>query len=334
MPHRGTVNPADAPRHWAGWQEYARLEMDLGGPDPQVQLASQMIINGTTSPAERAWRAGCYIGPYTVSSGELFWTELELGASDAEIRAGVDKLWPLLTIKQERRAVKSRARMAEYLVSYRDWVQGRLPVIHGTGDYDELWDSMRADVRYAGRYATIKLLEVLRRVGAVTAAVPDLRPAGAWSPRLTLSWLLPEHADLLNGGDSMLALRQIVDLADGVRRRMSESMQRDINPFTFEVLCCNYRQSLRDKYPGRGHDSELAAFAKAAPYWWEQDGGSTLLETRQRLWDPRCLGEWHGWQGVRKELGTTPSQHDYFWSDLLYSYGATTDLSNPVRWDE
>ena len=107
-----------------------------------------------------------------------------------------------------------------------------------------------------------------------------------------------------------------------------------LDPFTFEVLLCNYRQALKSKYPGRGHDSELKYWHKARPYWEATGRRSLFLEARQALFDWRCLGEQAGWDpAARKELGDTWQKYGYFWSDLEYDFTRTTDLAHPVRRD-
>ena len=334
MSKRQTVSrtPEDVERHRQGFKDYANLEMDLGGPDPQLTLAVSMI-RGEATPdlTELAWRSGCYISVYTVSGGEILWTELSPRSSAEETRVVVAREWSRLGMRQERRAVKSPQRLAEHLTSYRRWVMNELFLCDRT-NYEDLWASMRTHVRYTGRYAAVKTLEVLRRVGVVSAAMPDMRPEGAWSPRLTLSYLVPEHDEPLNGGDSVATLATVRDIAEDIRLELVPFVGREMDPFTFEVLLCNYRQGLRDKYPGRGHDSELSYSRKAQPYWDEREGVSPFLQQREKLWDPRCLGEQHSWTGVRKELGTCPSQHGYFWSDLVFNYDATEDLADPVRW--
>jgi len=325
---------ADVEHHRNGFRDWVNLEMDLGGPDPQVSLIVRMIKDSTWDLAERAWRAACWVSIYTVACGEMLWKELPSTVSDKEIRAAVDKVWPLLTIRMERRAIMSAPRLTRFLSSFRDWINDELFELD-RADYEAIWNSAREHIHFSGRYSTIKVLEVLRRLEVVSAALPDLRPDGAWSPRLTLSFLRPDKDAVLNGGNSAETLAEVLDIFEDMRTEMNPFIGRPqpLDPFTFEVSLCNYRQSLKTKYPGRGHDSELACYKKTEPYWKYSGHTSAFLITRYMMWDRRCLGELHGWNAVRKEVGETIAQHGYYWSDLVYDYTRTTDLAHPVRWD-
>ncbi len=303
------------------FSDYATLEMDLGGPDPQVSVATSMACS-RSDPIERAWFAGCYVSVYTVTGAEILVERLSSSATDAEIANMIGTRWPIPMRMERKAAGVGQSALARCLSTYRDW----LVVAPRDADYDRLWSSLDP-VHSFGRYTKIKLLEVLRRVGFVSAHMPDIRPSTKW-PRLGLRWLRPdsEHMIPLTGGSTAT----INDIAEETRLMMTERLRRALDVFTFEVLLCNYRQTIKGKYPGRGHDSELG-------FWRRSHADRTsFFETRHELWSPFCLGEKQGWDGVRSELGSMFTEFNYLWSDLRYDYNATKgtgDFANPVRRD-
>jgi hypothetical protein len=320
-------------RNWELLTDWALLELDLGGPDPHLDMAAHMI---KSEPDEiiRAWKAACYIAVYTVAGGEILWTELPNDPTNREIAAAVEKVWPYLSIRNERRVVRSKPKLVNHLRSVREWVFREYAEWDVWG-YTRLWYRMNEKIKYSGRYAIMKFIEELWRADAGGAHAYDMRAAGAWSPRLTLSYLYPVYFEELNGGNSGKTLTLVDEVFQRGRRELAYRLDREIDPFTFEVILCNYRQSLKGKYPGRGHDSELKYAVKAAPYWQERGEDSQIWKTRAELYDIKCLGEISGWTGARKDLEKTMSKtgEGYYWSDLLYDYMNTPDTNTtPVPW--
>lgn len=289
-------------------------------------------------PAERAWRACCYVGPYEISTGmriALEWPRPTVLADPASFTTWVHDTWPKWQIRRERRAARTPRKMSEALLSAASWA-GR--VAEGTyATYDEAWRSMDRGLRFYGRYAGIKVLEALHRGGVVPYGAPDIRPANAWSPRTTLAWLFPEEdARFLRGGDRPAVLAAINQDVLQLQERLAHVHPegRVYTLFELEVLLCNYRQALVNKYPGRAHDTDLK-YGRAADAAWGYT--SRVWDFRRQLFDPKVLGESGGgpprWVGVRDELGTTLPAHGYFWSDLRFDYTRTTDLASPVAWE-
>ncbi len=104
-----------------------------------------------------------------------------------------------------------------------------------------------------------------------------------------------------------------------------------LSTYQFEVLLCNYRQTLTKTYVGRHHDSELEQYTKVRNWFgMEHMMMFDFLRKRKDIFPPECLGELNGWTDKRKELNTVFADHGYFWSDLRFDYSKTTDLANPV----
>lgn len=323
--------------HRAAFADFASLELGTGGPDPHLSIAAHAMrarIQGATD-VDAAWLAACYVGPYEVTTGSIIafqWPLSRVLMDPLGFSAWIRDTWPRWQIRRERRAARTPVKMAQCLISCAQWVATEFDAARTLPTYQGLWAATEPHLRYLGRYAAIKLLETLARAGLVVAQASDIRPAGAWSPRLTLSWLYPSAEELLvRGGDRPAVLEQVNILAADFLQWLELTLERPVGWFNLEVLLCNYRQALENKYPGRPQDTDLKYHRKAVAAW--EDLHPVMLDVlglRQQLFPSQVLGELQGWPGVRDELGTTHAQHGYFWSDLRYSYARTTDLSQPV----
>lgn len=331
--HTLAKNAEEAEFYRQNFFEFTRLELATGGPDQHLDF-SRWMGNDGVDDRELAWRAGCYINPYVVISSAVLWSAWSLDdvLADNNLEDWLRQHWRGIPLRRERRAVRSPIKLAQCMREYATWVENELP---GLVDrpYLELWESLGAHIKGFGRYASNKLCETFRRYGIMHEGMPDIRPAGAWSPRWTLSFLYPEHDELLNrGGDGQRALAQINEIAAGLLVELNERFEAPIDYFVMETLLCNYRQALEWRYPGRSHDSELAYYYKAEEYWGQEAlaGMCDFFGTRLKLFPHECLGELHGWRAPRKELDETFTNHGYLWSDVEYDYSRTTDLARPA----
>ena len=321
--------------------DFCELELETGGPDHHID----MLVHGIggdrgLTDKDLVWRAGCYIAPYVVATGAAIWSHWDAEgvlARPHEFRVWIRDNWSGLKLRRERRAVRSPAKLAKCLETYAWWVTDSAnPILRDSEPcpYDEAWVSVDTGVMYFGRYATIKLLETIRRMTGGVSPLPDIRPGGAWSPRLTLSVLYPQHAALLvDGGSSRDTLHAINEIADTELYRLGMALGRPVSMFQLEVLLCNLRQAIERKYPGRPLDTELGYFHDVATYWGQDVlfGAIDFFGARGRLFPEHCLGELQGWSGPRDELGLTYRDHNYFWSDTRYDYHASqNDLARPV----
>jgi hypothetical protein len=327
---------ADAAFHRDNFSLFCELELDAGGPDSHMEIIGYTM--GDLPAAERIWRAGCSIAPYSVGAAAAIWREWNIRrvlTEGGKLDDWVREHWRGLPIRRERRAVKSVPKLARCLREYARWAARGMARF---ASYDEAWESVRDEVTFFGRYATIKLLETLHRYCGLEPALGDIRPRGAWSPRLTLSYMYPEFDRELNGkSDSPEVLGFVNRLATDTFYRVRERVGDRLTYFKLEVLLCNYRQALERKYPGRVHDSELGLFKQAEVYW----GADRLRRAvdfygaRAALFPRRCLGELRGWVGARDELNY--GDLGYMWSDVLYDFCATKqrgDFTQPVRWED
>ncbi len=317
--------------HWKAFEDFARLELETGGPDVHMRLLEHVMADMTE--IERVWFIGCYVGPYNVPTAEVFYRYVT--PRDAMLHQyctarWLEDNWQGFVIRKERRPVKSPRQMAEYLASYAAWMQD-FDQIRRVATYDELWEKVN-EIRYVGRYAALKLCEVLKRYTSIKPGQTDMRPKGGWSPRIGLAYLYPEHKEQLFGNDCKENLVLTNTLGEGVRKYLTHNLGRHIDHFHAEVFLCDYKQAWHgSQFPGKSNDSELQHYLRVQSYW---EMPSRLPEARLKLLDHRTLGELHGWSDVRKELGHVLKEHGYTWSDTLYDYKRTVDLAHPVRWGE
>jgi hypothetical protein len=317
--------------HRDAFVDYGVCELGLGGPDPHLKLAVAAMLE-TDDLEERAWRACCYVGPYEVSTGAVLWTHWPLRvvlAHPAEFSEWLRQNWKGLQFRRERRAARTPVKLADALISASHWVTTELFSIQ-KADYEKLWQSTNAGLRYYGRYALIKLTEALWRGGVVAARTVDIRPRGGWSPRETLSLLFPEDAEQLNGNDRLENIRVVLLRMEEARGWLSEAVGEPVSYFDVEVLLCQYRRALEGGgYPGRSHDTDLSYYGKVRGYW----GAVPLpfFRRRRALFPAEVLGEIQGWLGAREGLADTYHEHGYFWDDRVYDFMKTADLARPTR---
>lgn len=310
-------------------------ELSTGGPDPHIALAAHLATAYDKVDAQEVfWRAGCYVAVYTVFCAEALWQALPLERALALGPIGLESWvrdhWAGMALRNERRPVKSVKKLAEHLSSLATWCSGAAL----GGDYGFYWESYNGEVRYVGRYATIKYLETIKQAFDLDIEQPGIMPAGAWSPRLTLSFMHPNFDELLNrGGDRPPTLATVDELAEATRFDLEEHYGEPVSNFQIEVLLCNFRQALKGRYPGRSHDSELKYRDKVKGFWINvREHDSHFFSAREALFDPRVLGERNGWDRPREVLEDTHPKYGYFWSDAFYDFNQTTDFSKPVRW--
>lgn len=287
-------------QHWDAFARFCAAELATGGPDPQVELTAR--ATDRLHDREAAVFAGCFVGPYTCGAAGPLMFASPISARDVNLAAFISLHWEGLPRRRERRAIDKRSgeKLAECLLSWQAWVDHDLPHLRNR-PYDELYTSVRHHVKYMGRYAAMKVLEVLFQRDLITHQQDSICAAGAKFPRRTLALLWPDHAEALTSSSDASALLELANrLAAATKERVDVASW-----FNFETLLCNYRQALAGKYAGRSHDRELAHFRRAETYW-----GPVILEwfpfykLRVRLFPRRCLGELGDppWYGARPEL--------------------------------
>lgn len=287
-----------ATRHWQLFTEFCQAELASGGPDPQVELTGRAAARHPQPDVAAGW----FVAPYTCGAAAALWhwmdvdDEVKLQQLLLEHQAG-------LPTRRERRVIwgRDQLKLARCLLAWRRFALEELPGLR-SAPYDELYRAVNNHALYFGRYATMKVIEVLYQAGRVENPQTDLRANGAKFPRRALALLYPQHAERLNSKSND---RETLAFVDRVASAVKEGSGVE-TWFDFETLCCNFRQSLSGKYPGRSHDRELAHWIRAEAHFGADHLNAFLpfYELRQALFPVEYLGE-HGappWTGARPEL--------------------------------
>lgn len=301
--------------HHEGFADFCRLDKLSGGPDSHMTTIVHMA-KGTLDPA---WLAGLYAAVYNVPMAWKLYDRFPTRGHAEFVHPWLEDNWKSIVMRRERkRPVGSPTKLSECIQSYARWID----TPRTEGSYEELWESVDR-VKYFGRYAKMKILECLYRMGETAYPQPDARAKGGWSPREGLALLYPQQETLLKyGGDRPDVLRVVEALAVDANRNLK------LTPYEFQVLICDYKQVAvtERQYPGRSVDSELSYHTKVG---FED---LTMFAARENLFPQWALGEKRGWPGVREELGTFFVKTGTMWSDSLFDYLASKDdVYHPVR---
>jgi len=331
-----SLTEADAIEHRRRFIEFSRLELATGGPDHHLYTIAK-LARETDDKRTAAWMIGCYMGPYNIPGGLVinnYWSASQVLDGPVALEAWLRANWAGIPFRRERRPARAPHRLAPYLTSYATWLDWLFANGPETLTYNELWESLE-DVKTIGRYSGMKLLEGLRRAGVTRAEMPDLRigTGGDWSPRLSLSYMYPKYDELFNRTQGRVASKRIEQFADGLYRDYYKDEIDLPDVYHFEVLLCDYKQSVDGKYyPGRPLDSEIGQLYKARAAFPAIDF-DRVFEIRRELFDECYLGEYKNrWSDRREALGETMNQHGYYWTDARYNYVPSLDLANPVVW--
>ena len=337
------------PAHWDLFTEFAKFEMLSGGPDPHVAFVGGH--SAFEEYDERLWRGFVYISAYNVASAEIIWKAWPWSRAINEgdmMEEWFEDNWKGITTRTERKSVRIISNMAVFFRDSASWVKAVMnnekkylddPNISPEERYNIMYDDVIHSVKYLGRYVAIKLLEYFKRYLEVDIELPDVRPIGGWSPRMTLSLLFPEMIVNFLGKDSPENLRLLDEHANEALHRLHMVGLTQADHFTLEVALCNYRQSYVGSklYPGRTHDTEKRYLNKILPHW-EQNDPSMLEDlqfynVRKAIFPPEHLSELASttWEVRSSEIGVI-AKEGMIWSDLLYDYNITKlggDFHNP-----
>lgn len=313
--------------------DFVAFEGAAGGPSPNLKLIKAAAdAGGASTPADRAWLAGCYAAVYNTPSSVQLWSDWPLGrllksAADHgphELVAYLRSNWDGIVIHSNRRRTHANIEklasgmlgLAAFAVE-EGWEKG--------DDYDRLWADVTA-VPAIGRYFGIKLAGTLHALGLTEAQQYDIRPRGAKNGRRTLALL---HDDMKL--DQRAGNRKvIIDHVDGVAFQTKlwlETIGLKTSWFEFEALLCEFNQMVKgDRYPQKTSDADLDALYKMETHFSTSHRAFEIVREARR----RVLPEYAVDVLKRKELLDVYAKHGYVWSDAVYDYGATTDLSDPV----
>jgi hypothetical protein len=303
--------------------DFGILKLAADGSDSYIMGAVETALR-TDDPL---WSAGVFTTFYAPPAQEFFcnwWSRRDVLDHPAHVLDWVTRNWKGLPLSGARRTgAFTPVKVMAALMGWAEYLEFDGPYRLTGYDFDEAFTMFLRNVPYHGRYTGLKLYETVRRLGAPLALVDNIVPRGGKTPRKGLTMIFPQHPYAVNDD---AALREANELADELRKELHTTW------FNVEMLLCNFGKAVKGSYyPGHAVDRELAHAAKAEGWFGERAG--ELRAVRQDLYPRVCLGEHNDWFSTRKELERCYAAHGYFWSDLLYDYGKTTDLSQPYRRD-
>jgi hypothetical protein len=206
--------------------------------------------------------------------------------------------WKALPVRREMRSHRMLEKRHQCLLDFAAYA---LSNRWKKGDFDHTWEDTQKQIKYYGRYMSIKVLELMHRTIRPDMSSYDIRAAHAWSPRAALALLYPKHAEWM--ADRKRNDPETVNRVEKYASEVYEDLHAhdiDVSYFELQGLLCNYKEMLYGRfYPGAGHDEDIEYMREyardfdARPWW----------KTRRKVFDPRYLGEISGWDGLRPEEG-------------------------------
>lgn len=292
--------------HWPLFRKFIRAEKAVGGPDCQFTL---LIEHAKTERPGRLldghdwmWLIGCYGAHHcAMPAFEVFrvFRALDVINKPRVLRTWLKDHWSALPVRREMRSHRMLEKRWTCLVDFARYANSDR---WKRGMFDDLWTDTQAQIKYYGRYMSIKVLELMRRTGVRPDVHSyDIRAAHAWSPRAAMALLYPHHAEWL--GDRSRNDPATVRNVERYARKIHDDLTRhgiDVSFFELQGLLCNYKEMLYGRfYPGAGHDEDMEYMKEYAadfdPKPW--------YKTRARIFKHKYLGEISGWDGLRPEEG-------------------------------
>lgn len=292
-----------APIHRRLFTDFCRVEMEGGGPDPQVRLTAEAVRQ---HPNFSPHLAGLFVVPYSCAGAAILWRLVERKPDPLTWVPWLEQHGGGIPVRKERRPVKGHwGRFAACAASWLEWCDKTYPSM-AERPYQEVYASVTKDVKYFGRYATMKLLEVMYQAGLTASAQDTIVPRDGKFPRKTMALMMPEHAELLAGKREEA---EVDALADRIRQSVSARTGYDITWFQIETMLCIYRQSLAGKYPAGRHDSELGHWTRTMEHYGPDVAAQLTAQfpfsdLRRQIYPVEYLGEFNDppWFGIRPEL--------------------------------
>lgn len=205
---------------------------------------------------------------------------------------------PCLRINIERRGLRG-GKIVEALKSYSCLVaatpQHHWLMATTDGKFDRLWDFLQK-VKFVGRWAAFKWLDLLKHVLDYDIEFQDMRLAYCTGPRQALEelYLDGQRNDRQDG--PYIEWLNVVGMQ---LRRALGSSGLSLTYDELETVLCNFHSTMHGRYYV-GHDidehlGDLVAWPASGLHtvWWK---------ARVAVLDRRLLGEHNGWNGVRKDL--------------------------------
>jgi hypothetical protein len=324
---------------WKTFAEFTAAEQATGGPDPHMNCVGEIARQAGLGWLSTAWLGALYCAVYNVPTALALHREFPDPEAVEKTRTleWLRSNWKGITFRPERKTVRTPERLSKCLDSFAAFVRrldkatDRWSKITSAADRFEQAFLDVQTVYSIGRYASEKYLEYGRRFCAFGVEVEDIRAKGGWSPREGLALLFPEHAEVITGGDDPETVGLVEDMAAVALKRLQKEWSVKLDFYNFQVMLCDYKQAAvgRHNYPGKSHDKELYYDAVITPHWGTV--AVDMYRARAELFPHWALGEFAGWTGIRDELSKVLVDHGYVWTDAVYDWACSPDLSRPTE---
>jgi hypothetical protein len=286
---------------------FARYQVQSGDIDPVYPVLGEISTRVCEDETERLELVLLYVAYYNLASALTAWLDgyrfdRELTDDEARYPTGVERR-AHRDVRQFRahlvdlRQIKSRfgsgreglePQVEEPLLRWQA-IQQRLETVHGNG-----------------RWAGYKTGEILDTVLEWSCAPPDAGHANSTGPRHGLTLLFPSTGALVGNGRETIA--ELDAVTDDLCQRL------DLPVAQVETALCDFKSTMAGAYYV-GHDIDLM---------FEQTNRvaqpvvrNLIMDARSQAFDHRWLGEFSGWDGVRRSLKTLYREHKTieWWSD-------------------
>ncbi|HSV39806.1 MAG TPA: hypothetical protein VLI04_13700 [Nocardioidaceae bacterium] len=271
---------------------FARWHVESGDVDPVYPVMEHLI--GPTLDLdwdERISFVLLYVAYYDIASALRAWTEgwrIDGDLTDEQLRyrTGTERR-AHRDVRQFRRHIESMQAMVSHFGGPDEFLslpdddprmrwrvfQDRLSLIHGNG-----------------RWAGYKTGEILDTVLGHNCPPPDAGHAYSSGPRKGLVDLVPASARWT--GNDPATIRQLDQLTNWLVDRWKIPVAQ------VETVLCDWHSTVNGHYYV-GHDIDLMQEQVSRV---SADVRNLIMEARAAVFDHRWLGEFGGWDGVRKPL--------------------------------
>lgn len=294
-----------APDRFRDLLQFGRLLTRTLDNDPVYPVMKEVARRRGLTPDQVQWLIYLYLCFYNVSSAWATFVEFpspyDVTGDPAKLTKWEEENRARLACNVERRGLRggrvtTAIREFALLVpvsgfkTIREWLQ--IPDLHPADIFLELWDRLQT-VRFVGRWAAFKWLDLLKHVADLPIEFPDLRMAHCSGPRQAIE-------ELYYGVRSERQDAPYVTSLEAIAARLRNQMRTaglDLSLDELETVLCNFHSLAHGRYyVGRDIDEMLHDLEHGA------GDPSPWLESRKNVLDNSLLGEIHGWTGVRKSL--------------------------------
>lgn len=280
----------------AAFSEFGKHMLDSEDIDPIYPVLRQLIADLGLSPRQAEWLVILYLAYYEITSAL---TAFRNHPQPGERTILVDRDTLKLPTGIERRGLRQAHLMADHL---EDWLSRFDGVTHFSAVEDWFANDPHFNagvlgeyltgVKYNGRWASYKAIEVMQKVLGWPVAHADAGHDGSTGPRKGLTLFFPEVK-----GNGPRAIDRLDEQTD-VLMRAVRAHGVEVEVEQVETLLCDFKSLAHGRYYV-GHDTDLMLEGILRPGVTEQTRAS-LLAARRAL-PAHYLGEECGWQARDKE---------------------------------